>query len=215
MGTSTRDKAISLFQDFCIYYLQIATVQKLRDQGKFVGKHKLTEERIQLFEELIAWCAERHIDPRLWVYLLYRNRCWAWPIPMSSAKAARPHLLSEKAIAKYDKFMEQDRLDSYESYRRRSDAKRKSPFDPNVDVIPIVEAKKERYVRLGQTQACIQEMRATTFGFHPRSRICSQCPAQMSCRQQLLATVSFDILGLREGRITVEEAKHQVRGGTA
>lgn len=87
-----------------------------------------------------------------------------------------------------------------------------SSVDPNKDIIHVVEALKDKLVSLGKEETCMNNTFAISFptnGFHPKSEVCQRCKLRDTCRTQLVTNVDFDIIGLRLGRITPEEAKRE------
>lgn len=193
-----------MFADFQRYRLQTASIQKVRANAGWARMHKETPERLQLFEQTASWCRERQIDPRLWIYNLFRSRSWTFP-PQLQAN----HLMSENLIPKYERLGYQ----VLDGYRERFTPKKKGPpFDPHVDISFTAEALKKLYQSQGDQARCLRETTDRTLGWHPKSSTCMTCPLAMQCRENLAKLVDFDIVGLREGRLTVEEAKAVVRG---
>lgn len=195
-----RTEVERLFEDYRFYWLQTGNVQRLRESGKYVRTHKLTEERYALFSDLYDWCVERDVDPRLWLFVLFRIRRW-----MFAPQLKRGHLLSEKILrsGRYLEVVESGCLDGYRLHKLGQ----VEGLDPNRDLIPGAEQKKRVYARSGQASVCMLVMPAETFGFHPQSRWCCECPVAEECRARLDRLVSFDVQALREGRITVEQAR--------
>lgn len=202
-------EAQRLFRDYVLYRNQCSSIQSLKDEGTPVRSPGFTDERRELFEEVIEWCRERHIDPRLWVYCLFVSRRWFRPPPIRPMKLARAHFLSTKAIPKYEKFFNSNILDGY---TKHIEAERKAPtYDPNVDILPLVEAKKERYLKFHAAESCMAKTPEETFGFHPKSEVCKKCPIARRCYDRLCELVDFDILALRLGALTPEQARIEVQ----
>lgn len=198
------NEAIKLFNDFNFYRTQTGSYAKLSAKHPVRG-YKPTEDRLALFAEMIEWCRARDIDPRLWLYSLFRARCWTFP-----PKLTRGCLLSENMIPKYRKIGENDYLDGYRSRIQKDLPDSADSWDPNRDLNHTVESLKKRFRDLGKAEVCMQESFARTLGYHPESSICVECPLGMACARQLCDYVTFDIMALRLGKITAAEAKAQV-----
>lgn len=165
---------------------------------------KETEERLQLFEEMIVWCRERKLEPRLWLMCLFKIRMWTFP-----PKLERGSLMSENVIPKVKKqhglgIMRARLLQTARQHTRND-------VDPNRDLLYAVEALKQRYANEGASERCLDEALVRTNGFHEKSPVCQRCPVSGKCSIKLMAFCSFDILALRAGRITAEEAEKQAR----
>lgn len=152
-----------------------------------------------MFIDTAEWCRSREIDPRLWIYLLFRARMWTW-----APQLAAHHLMSEKMISRYEKLSERA-LNGYRDHV--SSGKTKSKYDPNWQLTASVEALKRLYSQNGDVQRCMRESIDKTLGYHPKSSTCQVCPIQQQCSQQLVQLVDFDILALRRGDITPEQAR--------
>lgn len=195
------EEARVLFADYNRWRLQTSSIEKKRSEGVFVRTFKETPERLALFQKLALWCRDRGLDPRLWVYLLFRSRAWTFPPPL-----LENHFLSERMVPKYHKMADRA-LDGYRRHLRDYYGKN-TPFDPNWEISAYSEAMKERYASYGDQDRCVRETVDNTLGFHPKSPVCVVCPARSICLQQLRQLIpEFDILALREGRISPETAK--------
>jgi hypothetical protein len=159
-----------------------------------------------LFEDMAIWCRERGIDPRLWLYGLFRVRRW-----LAAPRLTRSNLMSEKMIPKYNALT---LLDGYRLRLRREQDNHTSgdAYDPNRDLNTTIESRKQYYVGSGQADRCMREM-METLGFHPKSSACLRCPEKMNCRMKLEALVDFDIIALRNGAITQAQAMAEARRG--
>jgi hypothetical protein len=165
---------------------------------------KATEARLQLFRDMCSWCAQRNLEPRLWLYILFKSRAWRFP-----PKCEAGSLMSENMIPRYRS------AKGLGFFSRRIIATNRPDEaempDPNRDLIHVVEALKERYAASGQHQRCMEELIIRTNGYHPKSKVCCACPLLGECAVRTQGSMSFDILGLRYGRITLEEAEKQAR----
>ena len=203
--------AMKLFLDFNHYRFQTSNIAAKRARGEFVRGFKPTADRLALFEEVIVWCRERGIDPRLWIYMLFRGRSWSFAPSLTKGS-----LMSENMIKKYNKLDDRDYLDGYRRHID-DDLERTDPnaWDPNRDINHSVEALKARYAEKRDHDRCIREIFARTLGYHPKSAVCRACPYGDVCAKQLVGYVDFDIMALRLGEITAEVAKAQAKQNAA
>ena len=193
-----------LWSDYVQYWLQTASTQRLREEGRRVRAPKLTPERWQLFADTVAGCKEREVDPRLWLFCLFRARRWTYP------PRRRPEDLMSEGFLSRGRYQEMLRKGTLDGYRRHKTGFKRR-LDPNKDLIPGAEQKKRGYIRNGATELCMLMIPAETYGYHPKSRWCQRCPSQAQCRPRTQRLVPFDILALRRGEITPEEARAACR----
>ncbi len=191
----------NLFDAYRRWWLQTTHIQRMKESHP-VNLPKLTDERRILFEDLIQWCKTQSIDPRLWLYCLFRRRRWQY-----APKMSRGHLLSDKMVPHYREMMDKQTLDGYRKFVQLEKAE--SPLDPNRDIIPMAEAMKSRFKKYGQVDRCFLESPSITFGYHPKSDHCVNCSMSEECKVQLKSLVNFDILALRRGDISAKEARVQ------
>jgi hypothetical protein len=198
----------TLLSDFNKYRFQTANVFKLRQQGKHIvdikSHSKKGKELCAALGQMIEFCAERHIDPRLWLYSLFKARLWQFaPLPKQ--------LCSKKHIERFQKVGKAQQNDhaGYTQHVTQEIARSQAAttYDARRDLTPAAEVLKQRYVAQGDYQRCIDLMGSQTLGYHPKSRVCVSCPVAQACANKLCATFPFDILALREGRITAEQAQ--------
>jgi hypothetical protein len=81
-------------------------------------------------------------------------------------------------------------------------------YDGNRDLAATTEALKRRYMMFADPDGCFSDTR--TNGYHPKSVVCAQCPLAARCEQRLRAGAVYDIVALRNGDITAEQAKREV-----
>ena len=195
-------QARQLFRDYCYYRQHTAHVQKLKKERPYLRDLKETPARLKLFAHMAKWCEDQGINPREWVYSLFVSRRWLF-----CPKLDRAHLQSKKHIPKFRQ------LRDYILYRKRQmeqesvEAPGPEVFDPNRDMSHTAEDAKAAYVRVGQYVICMANMATETFGFHPKSAVCARCLAAKECQEKLAQSVNFDVLALRRGEITSEEAQ--------
>ena len=188
-----------LLDDYNDYRNQTNNIQQLRSQGQYV--QGLGRKHIKAFDELATWCGEQGVEPRRWLASLFETRRWLFAPKLNQLKS-KPHLLrypNVNAIPAYT-----NRLHKERTVRQHQDGK---VYDPNRDICESSETLKRRYISLGETQRCLDQMRTETFGYHPKSTICQACPMRIECARRLQASVTFDIMALRRGEMTAEQAR--------
>lgn len=164
----------------------------------------MTDDRRRLLSSLSVWCREKSLEPRLWLFSLFHIRRWLF------APTWKQLMGSEKSIAYYHRLSD---LSLYEAYTRRERQAQLTAagavYDPNRDLSGTVEQQKKYYIDRGRADVCIDQMHMSqgTLGFHPRSLICARCPLSQACAQRLQAGAPFDILALRRGEITADQAR--------
>lgn len=188
-----------LFGAYNTWRLQTASVTSKPFRRTLASK----PERLRLMGRMAAWCRERDLDPRLWLYWLFRSRKWMF------APKLEPGVLmtsNPKMIERYRWMVDRKCLDGYRLNRDRPAA-----IDPNVDLVGAAEDQKRAHRRHGQSHICMRETPVTTYGFHPKSKTCVECPIANECATNLRRLVGFDIIALREGRMSVAEARGRAR----
>lgn len=191
-----------LLEDFNVYRAQTKYMADLIDSGVPLKPLKVTPERLKLMQEMADWCQERDLEPRQWLFTLFKSRNWVYPV-----KFERGSLLSENMRSRYAKMRG---LGFFKKRVRQS--KDTGGYDPNVDINGTVEALKFRYASSQQRQRCLDEIFVTTLGWHPDSAQCNSCPLARQCAMKLQGYVTFDIIALRMGRLTSSEAEAASRG---
>lgn len=182
--------AEQLFKDYCFYRDETVSIKKLKAGGQFFRPMKFTKEREALFNKLISWCGEKQIPVRQWLYTLFVIRRW-----MFAPKLTEGHLCSKNHVPKFYKV---DDYAFYDKYVIQNKAPSKSKFDPNIDLVESVEARKKELLSIGGGQLCMNFMESETFGYHPKSFVCKGCSDRFLCNDMLIKAVGFDILSLRE-----------------
>lgn len=191
--------AETLLEDYNDYRFRTHHIQQLRQNGQNV--HSLGRKRLSAFEGLQEWCAEHQVDARRWLCSLFEARRWLFAPPLNQLK-------SKKHLKRYSK------MDTIPVFRNRIQQERQTRlntagevFDPNRDLSASAETLKRRYLTLSTYDRCIEKMDDETYGYHPRSTVCQECPAQHTCSTMLQAKVGFDIMALRRGQMTAEQAQ--------
>lgn len=194
-----------LWDDFNRYRLQTGYIHKLRGEGAYITTLKFNGARKALMEQLVAWCAERKVDPRLWLRSLFIARKWMYAPKlnqfMSDKNLPRYHTLPQSELAEFQKMIQSE----WDSDR----VLRGTAYSASRDLTPSTEGVKRLYVSRGEPDRCLQQMETETLGFHPLSEVCKGCPISEKCKTQLMALAHFDIIAFREGKLTPEQAREQ------
>lgn len=193
-------RSTQLFADYNYWRAFCSAVIERRSQHK-LNDLAVCDEALEELEAMAAWCEERGLDPRLWLYTLFRVFRWFWP----------PRLIP--GVLRADKHVrEYDRGGRLDAYRRHILAdKPLAPFDPNVETSPTTEARKAHFAAKGEAQRCFELALENTFGYHPDSETCRRCPLGPQCAEKLTRWATFDIMALRSGQLSREQAIAQVR----
>ena len=192
---------MQLLADWSYYRTQTKFMQTLRARGARPGAKKMTDEIDETLKDLVAWCREHKLEPRLWIYALFKMRGW-----IGAPKLARGHLQSEKMIWRYRKLSGI----GFFAQRRRSTAAaqiEQDAFDPHRDMAPATGALKRRFAAAHNSSECLDRLMEQTLGFHPKSETCQRCPLRQRCAIKIQSLVKFDIIGLRVGYLTSAEAE--------
>lgn len=201
----------TLWDDFLYWTSRTGHYQKRHRENPYLRPMKVTPDRLRIMTAMKQFCEERGIPARQWLYSLFAIRFW-----MFAPKLSISYLCSEKHIEKFNKF------DNYDLYTKRIQDQMDrnyitatNMFDPNRDLSHTAEDAKRSYLANGLSDVCISKMESETFGYHPISKVCDSCLDKIKCEQILKSKVRFDIMALRRGEITAEEAYKkaiQVRG---
>lgn len=192
-----------LWNDYNNYRFRTAQVTRL-EQTRGVNPRSLkrSDHRLEALEKMGAWCGDRGIDPRHWLYSLFAARKWVFAPRFD-------HLISPKHLKKYPLLKRQagglyDRTMRAEVTATRRDSGR--TYDPNRDTSPTIEALKQALAGVDDSQGCMARLRET-LGYHPKSRVCAECSRAAECETQLQGRMPFDIVALRNGEISLREAQ--------
>jgi hypothetical protein len=198
------EQARQLFQDFCYYRQRTANIQRIKKEKPYMRDLKETPVRLKLFARMAKWCEDRGFSPSEWLYSLFVSRRWLFCPKLDAA-----HLQSQKHIPKYRALRDHSFYQERQMERDSMQAPSLTTFDPNRDLSHAAENAKRTYLASGRVDECMARMVVETFGYHPRSGVCVRCPAAQVCLGQLQRSVAFDVLALRQGTITSEQARGQ------
>lgn len=197
----TTDLPAQLLRDWSYFRLQTRVFHDLMAKGARIKTEKaMTPEIRAELEGMVEWCLSRSLEPRTWLYGLFRARGW-----IAAPRLSRGHLCSERLIPKYRRMKGL----GFFARTRRAQARaaaRDREFDPNRDLDPGVERLKARLVAL-DPRSCRDQAIERTLGYHPRSVVCRLCPERGPCAIKIQSYVRFDVLGLRLGQITAQQAQ--------
>lgn len=200
--------ATELFADYNYYRLFTQHVAQYRARGRMVRYLKETPDRLAALAAMASWCRDRKFDPRHWLCWLFHRNHWKFARPFHQLIPGSKR--TEKALLKA--YEECGYLSMYDRRIRElnlvRDIAQGELYDGNRDLSSTVEALKRRYAMFGDADGCFGDDRAK--GYHPRSIICAQCPLAAQCERKLRASAAYDIVALRNGQITVEQAKREV-----
>lgn len=185
-----------LLADYNVYRRQTKHAFDMEKRGVPFRAKRMDSKTQTLFDELQAWCRERHLEPRLWLFGLFKARNWGFAPQLKSS-----HLCSENMLKKYKRLKG---LGFFSRRRRVSNVAMHTDedFDPNRDLDATAEALKKRFIDAGQPMRCLEALMTQTLGYHPRSRVCARCPLAPTCVVELQCRMPFDVVGLRLGRKT-------------
>jgi len=191
--------ASTLLKDFNAYRYATRNIQMLADQGETIYSFKENKKNMAILDDTIEFCRERSIEPRLWIFSLFKQRKWVF-----APRLLPGHLMSETHVPKYRK------MQGLGFFRKRVSMIDDGieSYDPNRDINVTIEALKKRYASSEQHERCFDELMLRTLGFHPKSATCVVCPFNKKCAVSLQSMMRFDIIALREGRLTAREAEN-------
>lgn len=190
--------ALLCIRDFNICRTQTKHFYDLELKGGWTLQPlKANPARVKLFKELVEWCRARQLEPRLWVYGLFKARAWRFP-----PKAEAGHLMSENLIPKYRALKG---LGFYRHLVHSSIKEKTKELDPNLDVIYATEQVKRR-LSAQDPEKCIDLTMTKTLGFHPKSKVCQSCPSRTECAINLQSLMSFDVIGARRDHKQAQDA---------
>jgi len=192
-----------LLGDWNVYMHATQHAHQLRQAGRHVGMRKPLPANLAVLADMVAWCKEQGVEPRLWMFHLFARTNWRFPPKWPGS------FRSEAALEKFRRTIGRSNL---AFFRRRVSASKVAAedgqaYDPNRDTTPSVEGLKARYLESGQEDRCMGEMLLRTLGYHPRSDVCGRCRLREECAVRLEGTMPFPVLALRSGRITSDEAE--------
>lgn len=195
-----------LLRDYNLYRSHTQNIQAIEAARNFKMRPLTpTTERINALRAMAVWCVQHGVDPRLWLYTLFQSRAWSFPPPFTNLTPAA-HLPRYQKAQHLGLFKKVLAIDKQKKARAES-----RDFDPNRDISPVVEARKASFTRMGLFDECMRETPKSTYGYHPKSPVCLECPIRDACAKKLTASMPFDILALRRGELDLQEARQAAR----
>lgn len=189
---------LQLLADYNDYLSRTAHWQQLPCKSR----RRLNAKNIEAMKAMAKWCEEQGVEPRLWLYSLFASRHWTFAPPFK-------HLCSVKHLERFKQmhpgtfYANKVQKESNERVTQNADN-----FDPNRDLSGTAEQLKRYYLDAGYPATCMAEV-THTLGFHPKSSVCARCPVAEACARALQARVTFDIMALRRGELSAEDARAQ------
>jgi len=193
-----------LFDDYEYYRLFTANYRQLHRQGCVLKTAKKTKDRLDQLQRLIDFCEENKVDSRRFLHSLFQARYWNFA-PRWDQLVPATEKTKKKALARYHSETSTP-IYSRRIQHNQQNVKPDDTFDPNRDISFMAEMLKRRYLAIMDTARCMGEMQ-TTLGYHPKSSVCAHCPVTKECESRLQAMVPFDIMALRLGNLTTDQAK--------
>lgn len=194
MITFTRKELVrQLLDDFNFYRGHTKSIIQRREQHP-VNDWAAKPDRLAMLDDLVTWCQERSLQPRFWIYHLFAARRWRYPPDLK-----RGHLFSENLTRSYhyqraSQFYT-ERLEDTAHVRRQAEDQ---AHDNNLELSVGTETLKRSYAKRQAWQLCMADMQET-YGYHPLSKVCQECPVAEPCEAQLRTMFPFDIVAARRG----------------
>lgn len=194
------------------YYRSFTThVRSLRAQGQPIADVKMRtkkgEDRTPYFEGMLSFCDEHKLDPKVWLYLLFKIRKWQ-AAPRFHQLVPKSKKTLQKNLGLYADLRDLPLFrQNREAQRVTAEAETGEGWDVNRDIGFSTEALKRRYLNEGDAERCLSEMEIRTYGYHPRSLVCARCPIAQRCAQQVEVKYGTHMLSLRRGEITSRQAQ--------
>lgn len=195
-----------MLADWNYYRTLTSTYYKLVvEKHAHIRARKMTDEIRALLEDTVRWCREKGVEPRQWIFCLFKARNW-----MAAPKLEKSNLQSVNMLRRYKQMSGL----GFFKVRRRATQREEAEdswFDPNRDIDPSIEAEKLHMLRSNNTQECFSKILDRTLGWHPHSKVCAECPLAGPCSLKLQSLVPFNIIALRLGKITSREVQAKLK----
>lgn len=199
-----------LLSDFNRYRGLTNHTQAIRAKGRCADLGP--DKGLPAMRRMDEWCRSKGIDSRRWLYYLFRKRHWLFAPQLHQLIPSKRNL--KKAVADFST-MGDTPVYAAVIYQETEAARRQAgtDFDVNRDLTAMAEARKRIYLGEGRPDKCIAQMLTETYGYHPKSVVCARCPLWQQCAAHLQSMVPFDIMALRRGELSLQQA--QVIAGRA
>lgn len=201
----------SILDDYNYYRSYTAHVRDMRAKGHPVldvkMKTKAGADRTPYFEKMVDFCDEHGLDPKIWLYMLFRIRKWR-AAPRVDQLVPKSKKTVQKNLSLYADLSDLPLFQKHRVEQRQQDAQEAGEvWDVNRDVGYSTEALKRRYLNEGNAERCMSEMDERTYGYHPKSLVCARCPVATECARKLEMKFGTQMLALRRGEITARQAQ--------
>lgn len=203
-GNVQQQRAETLLNDYNHYRFQTTNIRNKSAGGAYITSVGATlssrPKYLDALGAMASWCDGHDVEPRHWLHSLFACRQWMYSPPLK-------HLTSPKHLKRYQT------MGNAPEYRAHIAAEQHAiddaagrVFNWGRDISHGAELLKIRYVqRLQSPGRCMSAM-AETFGYHPKSQTCMQCPIAAACNAMLQSKVSYDIQAVRRGDMTSQQA---------
>lgn len=154
----------------------------------------------------LRWCKAEGVEQPL-LFMWLRFRVVRAGRKHASARPSLQNMASPALLKKYFAIVERQQFEC--GMKKQFDTQHERSL---VSVASGNEAVRRDYVVSGRTDLC-EVQQNLSGGYHPFSKWCPACPHAVSCAQRLNEREGFDVVSLRLGRMTVEEAvakRHRV-----
>lgn len=192
-----------LFRDYQLYRKRTANFLALKARRGYLRDPKLSDERRRALVRMSEWCATQNLDPRWFLYSLFAARRWV-AAPRWDQLVPRSKATERRAVARCQAMsaapLLSERVDEQIASLRPT-------YDVNRDLCGTAENRKRVHLSRGDYEGCMAETQTVTYGYHPSSYVCQSCPAREECERRLRGSVGFDIMALRRGELSLDEAK--------
>lgn len=201
----------TILDDYNYYRSYTAHVQDMRARGNYVAdvkmKTKAGDDREPYFAGMVHFCEEHSLDPKLWLYMLFKIRRWR-AAPRFTQLVPKSKKSLQKNLNYYADLSDLPLFQKNRIEKRHTAAiKAGEVWDINRDIGFSTEALKRRYLNEGDAERCMSELEERTYGYHPRSLVCARCPVVTQCTQKLESKFGTHIIALRRGEITTQQAQ--------
>lgn len=192
-----------LFDDYLHYRRHTAHYRRVQEERPYLREPKLNPERRKRLQEMLDFCEENDLDPRWWLYSLFHARQWIAAVRWDHL-VPRTNKTKVRALDRYRKLNSAPLLEK--SMWKKPMEGPSAVLDVNRDLLVSVENLKRRYREYQLVDRCMDDSRNVTYGFHPKSQVCVECSLAKECESRLRSMFPFDIIALRRGEITSDQA---------
>lgn len=147
--------------------------------GGFPSRPKRqTTEAHEVFHGLERFTLELGVDATAWIFACHAALSWKKPVSMRV-------LFNPKYKRVLDELYEQ-RYREIGTLKGHDVVDESQRFRPFVDLYPGAEHVKRRYQAEGRADRCLAALEVT-YGFHPESEVCPECPLLEECKARTAA----------------------------